>query len=44
MMLEQAKAGKRVVKVRKIVKRKPKKPKAPANEVVAPSADGNDAA
>ncbi len=35
MMLEQAKAGKRVVKVRKIVKRKPKKPKAPANEVAA---------
>ncbi|WP_443750504.1 DUF1003 domain-containing protein [Asticcacaulis solisilvae] len=34
MMLEQAKAGNRVVKVRKIIKRKPKKPKAPANETV----------
>lgn len=40
MMLEQAKAGNRVVKVRKIVKRKPKKPKAPANEIVAPNEDG----
>jgi uncharacterized membrane protein len=41
MMLEQAKAGNRVVKVRKIVKRKPKKPKAPANEIIAlPEGDG----
>ncbi len=40
MMLEQAKSGSRVVKVRKIVKRKPKKPKAPANEIVAPAEGG----
>ena len=39
MMLEQAKSGGRVVKVRKIVKRKPKKPKAPANEITDATAD-----